>query len=86
MTGRPGREVRTAADVTEQDIVDACDMREPLHGENYDKPMPWDEVIYKLESYDHATGTYVDWGSSMDSEAIKYLKREVNRRMKEAAE
>lgn len=86
MTGRPSREVRVAADVTEQDILDACSMREPLYGENGDRPKPWPDVIDSLESYDFATDTYVDWGDSMESEAIRYLKREVNRRMKEAAE
>ena len=67
-------DIRTVEDVTAGHIEEAADMRGGLYG---GKPLSWMEVIDKLEGYDD------DWGSSMESPAIKYLQREVRRELRE---
>lgn len=67
-------EIRTAEDVTPAHIEAAADMREGIYG---GIPLSWGEVIDKLEGYRE------DWGSEMDSPAIKHLQREVRKLLKE---
>lgn len=67
-------EIRTAEDVTPAHISEAADMREGLYGGS---PLSWSEVIDKLEGYRE------DWGSDMESPAIKHLQREVRRVLRE---
>lgn len=67
-------EIRTAEDVTSEHIEEAADMREGQYGGT---PLNWGEIIDKLE------GGYEDWGSSIDSPAIRFLKRETNRVLRE---
>ena len=67
-------EIREAKDVTPAHIEEAADMREGLYG-GY--PLSWDDVISRLEGYRE------DWGSEMDSPAIKHLQREVRRLLRE---
>ena len=62
------REIRFASDITEEHVQEAADMRSGLYG---GEVLSWDDVIDRLESSDE------DWGNSMDSEAIKALKRRV---------
>ena len=69
-------EIREAEDVTADHINEAADMREGLYGGD---PLPWSEVIDKLEGYRE------DWGDKMDSPAIKHLQREVRKLLRERA-
>ena len=67
-------EIREASDVTEAHIAEAMDCRSGLYGGDR---LSWDETISRIEGYRE------DWGSSMESPAIRYLKREVNKRLRE---
>lgn len=67
--------IRTAADVTADHIEDAAAMRA---GEYGGEPLSWEDVIDKLEQADE------DWGTSMTSDAIKYLQREVRAALRSA--
>jgi hypothetical protein len=62
------KKIRFAGDVTDDHVAEAKDMRDGLYG---DGPLPWDEVIDRIEAADE------DWGDSMESKAIKELKRRV---------
>lgn len=68
------REIREAGDVTEAHIEEAADLREGLYG---GERVPWNEVIDRIEASDE------DWGTTMDSPAIKHLQRETNRVLRE---
>ena len=69
------REIRKAEDVTEEHVTAAIELRSVEYG---GAMLTWSEVIDQLERY----GRDEDWGSSMESEAIRYLRTEVNRRMR----
>jgi len=68
------KEIKDAADVTPAHIEEAADMREGQYG-GY--PLPWEEIIDRLQTYDE------EWGSTMDSPAIKYLQSETRRVLRE---
>jgi hypothetical protein len=69
------REIREPQDVTPDHIEDATSMRA---GEYGGEVIPWDDVIDRLESSGE------DWGSSLDSPAIKHLQREVRSALRSA--
>jgi len=68
------RLILTANDVTDAHIETAADCREGLYG---GEKLPWLEVIDRVEASDE------DWGSDMSSPAIKHLKREVAKILRE---
>jgi hypothetical protein len=68
------KEIREPEDVTEANIEEAVEMRQGIYG---GVPLSWEDVIYRLETSDE------DWGSSMESPAIKHLQKEVRRRIRE---
>lgn len=68
------REIRTADDVTDDHIETAADCREGLYG---GEKLDWLETIDWIEGRDE------DWGSDMESPAIKHLQREVRRVLRE---
>lgn len=68
------KEIREPGDVTQAHIEEAAEMREGIYG---GVPLDWQEVIDRLETSDE------DWGSSMESSAIKYLQKEVRKLLRE---
>lgn len=75
MNGNTYRMIIRAEDVTQAHIDEAVDCRSGAYG---GEAMPWPDVIDRIE----ASGE--DWGSDMDSEAIRHLKKEVRNAMREA--
>jgi hypothetical protein len=70
------REIRQAIDISPEHIEEAASMRA---GEYGGEVLTWDEVIDRLER-----GSDEDWGTAMDSPAIKHLQREVRARLRTA--
>lgn len=63
------KDIRLAADITDEHVQAAADEREGWQGE---PPTRWTDVIDRLER-----DSGEDWGSDPDSEAIRELKRRV---------
>ncbi len=74
MSGHTWVEIRDREDVTDTHVEEAADCREGLYG---GVPLTWDEVISRVE------GRNEDWGSSMDSPAIRELQRRTRLLLKE---
>lgn len=69
------KQIKEASDVTPEMIEEAADMRSGLYG-GY--RLGWGEIVDRLETSD------TDWGSSMESPAIKHLQRSVRERLRKS--
>ncbi len=67
-------EIKNPEDVTEDHIAEAVDLRSGLYG---GVPASWFDTIAHIES------SQEDWGSDMDSLAIKHLQKEVRKRLRD---
>lgn len=67
------KDIRTADDITDDHVQEAADARQGAYG---DRPATWEEVIDRLEKWSGE-----DWGTDMHSEAIRALKRRVNKEL-----
>lgn len=71
------RDVISRADVTPEIleyVEHEADIAYP-----YPSPIDWDDLLYRTDGDDLGTGP-IDWGPRNDSPAIRYLRREINRR------
>lgn len=76
-------EIRDPADVTEFVIDEAYEAAYGFFA-SMGYSVDWESVIDRLESTPRQAGTYWDFGTQEDSPAIKKLKREVRKRIRES--
>lgn len=74
-------EVRTAADVTEEILELLMDEAE-AQGLGGHGPIEWEDVLDPVEGLELRDGSRIDFGSSLDSPAIRKIKREVRARLR----
>lgn len=61
------------SDVTEE-VLDAADYAEEWF---VDEPIDWEDFLKYMESRQLSDGTWIDMGNSMDSPAIRKIKRHI---------
>ena len=81
MSERTYTRIIEAADVTDE----VLSVAEDAEGWFVDQPIDWEDFLDRMDGHELADGTLIDMGESIDSPAIRKIKKHISNYRKEGS-